>query len=109
MIHVSVLFWSASKQRRVDFEEAVDDVIPIALAQKLRHRLAEDKAETSTSHEDVEPRKTRGKKADHLYCRRTMTEFLNALQSLTPRQKEAVKELEVIQQLEVKIPKLFLS
>ena len=32
VIHVSVLFWSASKQRRVDFEEAVDDVIPIALA-----------------------------------------------------------------------------
>ena len=45
-------FWSASKQRRVDFDEAVDDVILIVLAQKLRHRLSEDKAETSTSRKE---------------------------------------------------------
>ena len=86
-------FWSSTKQHWVDFEEVVVDVLPIALAHKLRHRLAKGKAETSTAREDVKPRKPRGKKANHLYCRRTPMEFLNALKSLTPRQKKAVKEL----------------
>ncbi|XP_047956249.1 uncharacterized protein LOC125201983 isoform X2 [Salvia hispanica] len=83
----------ASKHRRVEFEEAIDDVIPIALAQKLRHRLAEEKAETSSANEDVEKKKPRGKKADHLYCRQNPTEFISCIQSLMPRQKESVNEL----------------
>ena len=93
LIHIFFIFWTTSKQRRVEFDDAVDDVIPIALAQKLRERLAKEKAETSSANEDVEKKKPRGKKADHLYCRQNPTEFISCIQSLTPRQKEAVNEL----------------
>ena len=73
LIHIFFIFWTTSKQRRVEFDDAVDDVIPIALAQKLRERLAKEKAETSSANEDVEKKKPRGMKADHLYCRQNPT------------------------------------
>ena len=61
--------------------------------QKFRERLGKQKgAEASTSNQDAQKRKQRGKKVDHLYSRST-TEFINCLKSLTPRQKEAVHEL----------------
>ena len=59
LVHNFFLFWTASKQRRVEFDAAVDDVIPIALAHKLRQRLAEEKAETSLANEDGEKKKPR--------------------------------------------------
>ncbi|XP_042043884.1 uncharacterized protein LOC121789502 [Salvia splendens] len=77
----------------MDFEEAVDDVIPIALAQKFRQRLADQKAETSKANEEVEQMKSRGKKVDHLYCRRIPTDFLDCLKRLTPRNIKAIHEL----------------
>ena len=74
-------------------DDAVDDVIPIAIAQKFRERLKEgNTAETSTSDQEADKRKQRGKKVDHLYSRST-TEFLNCLKGLTPRQKEAMHDL----------------
>ena len=83
LIHLCFLFWTASKQRQTDFDEAVDDLIPIALAQKLRQRLAEDKPETSTAREEGQKKKPMGKKVDHLYCRQTPTEFITCIQTLT--------------------------
>ena len=34
-------FWAAAKQPRLDIDEAVDDVLPLAIAQKFRERLVE--------------------------------------------------------------------
>ena len=88
-------FWTAAKLPRLDIDEAVDDLLAIAIAQMFRERLAEQqRAEASSSHEDAEKRKPRGKKVDHLYCRQTPTEFIACIKSLTPRQKEAVNELD---------------
>ncbi|XP_042043173.1 uncharacterized protein LOC121788594 [Salvia splendens] len=82
---------AASKQLRLDINEAVDDILLVGIAQKFRERLSE--AGTSTSPKETEDRKPRGRNVDHLYCRRTPTEFLNCIKSLTLRQKEAVRNL----------------
>lgn len=67
-------------------DEAVDDVLPLAIAHKFRERLREQQTvEASTSNEDGEKRKARGKKVDHLYRECTMDiEFVgsNALDIL---------------------------
>lgn len=93
MLNFTVFFCAASKQPRLHIDEAVDDVLSIALAHKFRQRLATHKgAEASTSNQDAEKRKQRGKKVDHLHSRST-TEFIKCLIGLTPRQKEVVHEL----------------
>ena len=61
----------------------MDDVLPLAIAQKFRERLEEQKtAKVSTSNEEADKRKQRGKKVDQ-----------KNLKGLTPRQKEAMQEL----------------
>ena len=51
-------FWTAAKQPRLDIDEAVDAVLPLAIAQKFRERLTvQQRVEASTSHEDAEKRK----------------------------------------------------
>ena len=93
IVVVHLFLFAASKHPRLAIEQAVEDVLPLSVAQKFRDRLKEQQmAEASTSSEDAEKRKTRGKKVDHLYTRST-TKFVNCLKELTPRQKEAVEEL----------------
>ncbi|XP_047949194.1 protein RALF-like 19 [Salvia hispanica] len=49
---------AAAKQPRLDIDEAVDDVLPLAIAQKFREILVvHQMAEAYTSHEDAEKRK----------------------------------------------------
>ena len=80
-----LFLFAVSKHPRLDIDEAVDDVLPLAIAQKFRERLKEQKtADASTSNEEGDKRKARGKKVDHLYTRST-TKFVNCLKGLTPR------------------------
>lgn len=90
---VCMLFWTASKQRRTVFDQAIDDLIPIALADQVRQRMAEHLPESSTALVEGPKKNARGRKVDHLYFRQTPTEFISVIQNLTPRQKEAVNEL----------------
>ncbi|XP_042058913.1 uncharacterized protein LOC121803300 [Salvia splendens] len=82
---------AAEKRVRSELDDAVDDLIPVALAQKLRDRLAA--AAPSTSVADVQQKQVKGRKTDRLYCRRTPSEFLNCLKQLNPRQRRAVTEI----------------
>ncbi|XP_042023061.1 uncharacterized protein LOC121770390 [Salvia splendens] len=81
----------ADKLLRVDIEDAVDDIIPVALATKLRQRLAEIAPGTSGCQD--EPRPITGRKHDRLYSRRTPSEFIDCLKRLNPRQKKAVTDI----------------
>ncbi|XP_041995570.1 BTB/POZ and MATH domain-containing protein 4-like [Salvia splendens] len=82
---------AAEKRLKSEIDNAVDDVIPVAFAKKLRDRLAEGVPSTSAS--DVEQKTIKRRKTDRLYCRRTPSEFLNCLKQLNPRQKRAVTEI----------------
>ena len=85
-------FSPASKQPRLAIDEAVDDVLPLAIAQKFCERLNEqNSAEASISNQEANKRKKRGKKVDHLYCRSTTV--LNYLEGLTPRPKVVMYDL----------------
>ena len=67
MVIVYLFLFAASKHPRLDIDQAVDDVLPLSVAQKFRDRLKEQqRAEASTSTEEADKRKTRGKKVDHL-------------------------------------------
>ncbi|XP_042014818.1 uncharacterized protein LOC121762870 [Salvia splendens] len=80
-----------AKQLTVNIEDAVDDLLPVGIAQKFRKRLTE--ASTSSAQTESEDKKNKGRKDDYLYCRRTPAEFLACLKNLTPQQKAAVAEL----------------
>ncbi|KAG6424106.1 hypothetical protein SASPL_114518 [Salvia splendens] len=52
----------SEKRVRSELDDAVDDLIPVALAQKLRDRLAA--AAPSTSASDVQQTQVKGRKTD---------------------------------------------
>ncbi|XP_042024181.1 uncharacterized protein LOC121771459 [Salvia splendens] len=81
----------ADKQLRDEIDDAVNDIILVALAKKFRDRLAY--VGPSMSRNEVEPNQPTGRKGDRLYCSRTPSEFLNCLKQLNPRQRRSMTEI----------------